>query len=113
MIDEAFSKTKPLFSLAIYNPLSYYKGAEPVEAFEANRQKQVVGLIRIGFLKRFESSAHAFQQSCTMLLYKLLAFATKHSKSVPEIKILERWKAQNQEILDYVQISQAAITGDE
>ena len=113
MIDDAFSKTKPLFSLAIYNPLAFAKNPELVTEWEAGRQQQVVALIRIQFLKRFESSAHSFQQSCTMLLYKLLAFATKHSTSKAEAKILERWKAQNQEILDYVQISQAAITGEE
>lgn len=113
MIDEAFSKTKPLFSLAIYNPLAFAKKPELVTEWEAGRQKQVVALIRVQFLKRFESSAHAFQQSCTVLLYKLLAFATKHSTSKAEAKILERWKAQNREILDYVQISQAAITGEE
>jgi superfamily II DNA or RNA helicase len=113
MIDEAFSKTKPLFSLAIYNPLAYSKKPDLVTEWEANRQKQVVALIRVQFLKRFESSAHAFQQSCMTLLYKLLAFVTKHSTSKAEAKILERWKAQNQEILDYVQLSQAAITGEE
>ncbi len=112
-IDDAFSKTTPLFSLAIYNPLTYAKKPELASEWDAARQTQVVALIRVQFLKRFESSAHAFQQSCTMLLYKLLAFTTKHSNTPAEIKFLNRWKAQNKEILDYVQISQAAITGDE
>ena len=113
MINEAFSKTKPLFSLAIYYPLAYYKGSEPVEAFDENRQKQVVGLIKVQFLKRFESSAFAFEQSCISLLYKLLAFVTKHSTAKAEIKRLERWKAQNEELLTYVQIGQAALHGEE
>jgi hypothetical protein len=113
MINEAFSKTKPLFSLAIYYPLAYYKGSEPVEAFDENRQKQVVGLIKVQFLKRFESSAFAFEQSCINLLYKLLAFVTKHSTAKAEIKRLERWKAQNEEMLTYVQIGQAALHGEE
>lgn len=113
MVDEAFSKTKPLFSLAIYNPLAYYKGTGEVEAFEKGRQNQVVGLIRIQFLKRFESSAHAFQRSCMNLLYKILAFVTKNSVTPAEIKRLERWKGQKREILDYVQLSFAQVTGDE
>jgi superfamily II DNA/RNA helicase len=113
MIDEAFSKTKPLFSLAIYNPLAYYKGTGEVEAFEEGRQKQVVGLIRIQFLKRFESSAYAFQQSCMRLLYKILAVVTKNSTTPAEIKRLERWKGQKKETLDYVQLSLAQETGDE
>ena len=86
MIDEAFSKNKPLFSLAIYNPLAYYKGKGEIPAFEEGRQKQVVGLIRILFLKRFESSAHAFEQSCMQLLYKILTFVTKNSVTPAEIK---------------------------
>lgn len=113
MIDEAFSKTKPLFSLAIYYPLAYYKGTEEIEAFEAGRQKQVVGLIRIQFLKRFESSAFAFEQSCINLLYKLLAFVTKHSKTKAELNRLDRWKAQNDDILTYVEIGRSALTGEE
>jgi superfamily II DNA/RNA helicase len=113
MIDEAFSKTKPLFSLAIYYPLAFYKGTAPIEAFEENRQKQVVGLIRIQFLKRFESSAFAFEQSCVNLLYKILAFITKHSATKAEIKRLERWKAQNEDLLNYAQIGQATLTGEE
>lgn len=113
MISDAFSKTKPLFSLAIYYPLAYYKGSEPVEAFDENRQKQVVGLIKVQFLKRFESSAFAFEQSCVNLLYKLLAFVTKHSTEKAEMKRLERWKAQNEELLTYIQIGQAALHSEE
>lgn len=114
MIDEAFSKNKPLFSLAIYFPLAFFKGEISLEdKFEEGRQKQVVGLIRIQFLKRFESSAFAFEQSCISLLFKLLAFVTKHSTEKAEIKRLERWKAQNEELLDYVQIGQAALQGEE
>jgi superfamily II DNA/RNA helicase len=114
MIDEAFSKSKPLFSLAIYFPLAFFKGEISLEAkFEENRQKQVVGLIRIQFLKRFESSAFAFEQSCISLLFKLLAFVTKHSTEKAEIKRLERWKAQNDDLLGYVQIGQAALHGEE
>ena len=64
MIDDAFSKTKPLFSLAIYNPLAFAKKPELVTEWEAGRQKQVVALIRVQFLKRFEtphmpSNSHA------------------------------------------------------
>ena len=73
MLEAAFSKEKPLFSLAVYYPLAYYKGEDDsVErAIAENRQKQVVSLIRTLFLKRFESSAIAFEQSCSSLLLKL------------------------------------------
>ncbi|HRK34709.1 MAG TPA: phospholipase D-like domain-containing protein, partial [Candidatus Hydrogenedentes bacterium] len=79
-LEDAFSKEKPLFSLAIYYPLAYYNGPnEEVDTKLENRQRQVVGLIRVQFLKRFESSARAFQMSCQALMLKLLAFATKYS----------------------------------
>src|SRR5205814_2383079 len=89
-LEEAFSRKQPLFSLAIYYPLAYYKGSDAeIDKFQEGRQKQVVALIRTLFLKRFESSSYAFRSSCEMLLLKLLAWATRHSFSTSEIKRLE------------------------
>ena len=85
MVDRAFAKDRPLFVLPIYNPLAYLKGAPPADdplfAFSKGRQMQVVGLIRTQFLKRFESSVHAFGQSCERLMLKLLAWAEVHAQS--------------------------------
>ncbi len=104
VVEDAFNRKKPLFSLAIYYPLAYYKGTdESVDSFSEGRQKQVVGLIRTLFLKRFESSARAFELSCHTLLLKLLAFVTKHSQTKSEKSRLERWKAQHAELVNYVQ----------
>ncbi len=101
-VEAAFSRDKPLFSLAIYYPLAYYKGSdESVDPIENNRQFQVVGLIRTNFLKRFESSVWAFEQSCNSLLEKLLAFAQVHSETEADKKRLDRWKLQNAAILGY------------
>jgi superfamily II DNA or RNA helicase len=101
-VEAAFSRDKPLFSLAIYYPLAYYKGPdESVDPIENNRQYQVVGLIRTNFLKRFESSVWAFEQSCDRLLKKLLAFVEVHSETDAEKKRLERWKLQNEDVLGY------------
>ena len=104
MIDEAFStRGKPLFALAIYYPLAYYKGLdESIDPFLENRQIQVVGLIRTQFLKRFESSTSAFERSCERLLLKLLTFAEVHSETRAERARLDRWKAQHSNLLDYV-----------
>jgi hypothetical protein len=103
MIEKAFDKEKPLFSLAIYYPLHYYKGPdESIDPMEEGRQKQVAGLIRTLFLKRFESSAYAFMQSCHTLLGKLLAWVEKHSRTESQNKRLERWKLQNQDLIGYV-----------
>ena len=97
------SARAPLFSLPIYYPLAYYKGDDKsIDPFEENRQKQVVGLIRTMFLKRFESSVAAFELSCDRLMRKLLAFLEVHSETPAEKKRLERWKHQNAEVLNYV-----------
>jgi hypothetical protein len=75
LVERAFQKTSPLFTLAMYYPLAWYKGDDKsIDKFEENRQKQVVGLIRTQFLKRFESSVAAFELSCDHLMKKQLAF---------------------------------------
>jgi hypothetical protein len=114
MVERAFKKEKPLFSLAIYYPLHYYKGPdESIVPFAEGRQKEVASLIRILFLKRFESSAQAFQLSCENLLVRLLAWATKHSQEGRDAKRLERWQAQNEEILSYAHLHQHEFEDDE
>src|SRR5262249_26565501 len=91
-VEQAFRKEKPLFFLAIHYPRAYYTGDDrSIDKFAENRQRQVVGLIRTQFLKRFESSAHAFACSCDRLLVKLLAFVTRHSETTAEKSRLERW----------------------
>ncbi|MFL5243135.1 MAG: helicase-related protein [Gemmataceae bacterium] len=104
MVEDAFAKEKPLFSLAMYYPLAYYHGPDQtIDPFVENRQRQVVGLIRTQFLKRFESSAHAFECSCHRLLLKLLAFATKHSEEPDEKKSLEKWRLRHKDLTKHVQ----------
>jgi DNA-binding transcriptional regulator YiaG/superfamily II DNA or RNA helicase len=104
MFEKAFQKANPLFTLAMYYPLAWYQGDdETIDRFEENRQKQVVGLIRTQFLKRFESSVAAFELSCERLLKKLLAFLEVHSETDAEKRRLDRWKAQNSEILGYAE----------
>ncbi|MFC1530664.1 helicase-related protein [Gemmatimonadota bacterium] len=102
LIETAFEKKNPLFSLSIYYPLAYYRGDdETIDPFEEGRQKQVVGLIRTQFLKRFESSVWAFERSCDRLLKKLLAFLEVHSETEAEKKHLEHWMEQNADVLHY------------
>jgi len=114
MIETAFAKSNPLFSLPIYYPLAYYKGDdESIDPFEEGRQKQVVGLIRTLFLKRFESSVCAFELSCHRLMRKLLAFLEVHSEAYSEKKRLERWKQQNADTLNYVSHRQFLLWGEE
>ncbi|MCZ0938511.1 MAG: helicase-related protein [Caldilineaceae bacterium] len=103
LVEKAFAKENPLFTLPMYYPLHWYQGDDKnVDPFEENRQKQVVGLIRTNFLKRFESSVAAFELSCDRLLRKLLSFVEVHSNSDAERNRLDRWKTQNAEVLGYV-----------
>ena len=102
MFEKAFTRKTPLFSLPMYYPLAWYKGKDKsIDPVEENRQRQVVGLIRTGFLKRFESSFASFELSCERLSKKLLAFLEVHSETDAEKKRLERWKTQNAEIMGY------------
>ncbi len=118
-LERAFNKQKPLLSLAIYNPLSYpvQLSLDNIQSnqefqFEKGRQEQIVGLIRTMLLKRFESSAWAFQSTCEGLLQKLLAWVEVHTETGAEKRRLERWKAQHEEVL--VQINaHRRETGDE
>jgi superfamily II DNA or RNA helicase len=114
ILEAAFSKEKPLFSLAIYYPLAYYKGPDSsVNPLEEGRQREVVGLIRTQFLKRFESSAQSFDMSCQTLLLKLLAWVTKHSQTEAEKQRLDRWRRQHKELIDYVREKQSELREDE
>lgn len=102
MFENSFARKNPLFTLPMYYPLAWYKGDDKtIDPFEQNRQKQVVGLIRINFLKRFESSVVAFEMSCDRLLKKLLAFLEIHAESATEKKRLGHWKSANMVILGY------------
>ena len=68
-LEIAFAKRSPLFTLPMYYPLAY-STRDDVDTLVENRQRQVVGLIRTTFLKRFESSIAAFAGSCLDLAMK-------------------------------------------
>lgn len=108
-VSMAFNKKNPLFVLGIYYPLAYWKGDvnDPrLKDFDIGRQKQVVILIRTLFLKRFESSAKAFEGSCWRLLKKLLAWVTVHAESERDKRRLDRWEIQHGELIGYVNAKQ-------
>jgi superfamily II DNA or RNA helicase len=100
MVEKAFEKQAPLFTLPIYYPLAYYKGSnESIDPVEENRQRQVVGLIRTQFLKRFESSVSAFESSCNRLMRKLLAFVEVHATSEEDRAYFDRWRFRYADII--------------
>lgn len=102
MFEEAFKRDNPLFTLAIYYPLYFYIGDRTdIDPLEENRQRQVVGLIRSMFLKRFESSVYAFTRSLDLLMRKLLAFADKNVATERERQQLSEWKRINAEVIGF------------
>lgn len=114
MFEKAFTRDNPLFTLPMYYPLYWYKGSDTsIDRWVEGRQKQVVGLIRTQFLKRFESSVAAFELSCERLLQKILAFLEVHSETASEKKRFERWKTQNAEILGYTVQKKLELWGED
>ena len=101
MFDKAFRRQQPLFSLSIYYPLAYYIGPDDINPVEENRQRQVVGLIRTMFLKRFESSVYAFEKSLDRLMRKLLAFVEVHSEPGAERDRFDAWTRQHAAVLGF------------
>jgi superfamily II DNA or RNA helicase len=102
-VEIAFAKETPLFALAPYHPLDYPVG-DPQEKLdlEIGRQRGLVRLIRVQFLKRFESSITAFEQSCQNLLLKFLAFLEVNNQSKREKERLEKWRTRNADLLTHI-----------
>ena len=115
LIERAFNKKKPLFSLAIYYPLAYYKGADAtIDPLNEGRQKEVVSLIRIQFLKRFESSARAFEMSCETLLLKFMAWVITHKEDDGEpARRFDRFMSKHSDLVGNVQQHQHELWGEE
>ncbi len=114
MVEAAFSKPEQLFNLAMYYPLAKWKDekTKPPE-WNINTQRQIVGLIRIQFLKRFESSIYAFESSCQTLLLKALAFLRKNSQTPEEIERLKKWETKNVAILEDIKKHKADLRDEE
>ncbi len=113
-VEVAFAKEKPLFALAPYYPLAYFKGdPSTIEGFEAGRQRGLVRLIRVQFLKRFESSITAFEQSCQNLLLKLLAFVKVNTETPGEQTRFEKWQTRHAELLQHIRDRRQELSADD
>lgn len=115
LVEEAFARSRPLLSLAIYNPDDFTRagGVEGVSDFDRGRRRQVVRLIRVGLLKKLESSTVAFDHSCQRLFAKLLAFAQAHAETPEEKRRLEREKHRHSEVIEFVAARQAEWRDEE
>ena len=101
-LENAFEKKSPLFVLPMYYPLAFSR-KQDVDTVAENRQRQVVGLIRTTFLKRFESSVAAFAGSCLSLSSKILLWLDVNSEegSAHAVRLGE-WHDRNDELLQKV-----------
>jgi superfamily II DNA or RNA helicase len=114
MVEEAFSSENPLFVLSIYNPyLRFIGNEEEADPLAIGRQKQVVSLIRLGFLKRFESSAQAFEMSCRTLMLKLLAWIKIHAEDDDEKMRLDFWEQEHEDTIAHLAMTQRELFGEE
>ena len=76
-VDKRTGRKVSLLNLAIYSPYdeSYFKGdVSKVDKMVSGRHNQIVNLIRMLFLKRFESSAAAFEETCVRVYARLAKF---------------------------------------
>jgi superfamily II DNA or RNA helicase len=119
LVEEAFARSRPLLSLAIYNPDDFARGAAAdgehdfKREFERGRRRQVVRLIRTGLLKKLESSTVAFDYSCERLFTKLLTWAEKHAETDAEKRRLEREKERHADVIEFVAARQAEWRDEE
>jgi superfamily II DNA or RNA helicase len=103
ILERAFDKEEPLFTLPMYYPLFYYKGSsKEIDPGDENRQKAVVALIRTSFLKRFESSVEAFRNSCDRLFVKLLGWATTNSETDEEKAAIAGWRHTHVKLVEAI-----------
>jgi superfamily II DNA or RNA helicase len=106
----SFQRTDPsgrkitILSLAIYSPYedAYYKGDKSkIDVFKHGRQAQIVNLIRILLLKRFESSASAFEETCIRIFVRLRKFVDDYKEYGNEREI-ERFNQHQDRVIDHI-----------
>lgn len=96
-----------ILSLAIYSPYSddYFIGDKSkIDDMVSGRQQQVVNLIRILLLKRFESSIEAFKETCIKIYIRLNKFLNDYKDyDKSSKKRIERKQLEQADILAYAE----------
>jgi len=93
-----------ILSLAVYSPYedTYYKGDKSkIDDFKQGRQKQIVNLIRILLLKRFESSASAFEETCIRIFFRLKTFLEDY-KEYGNKREIEHFYQVHESVIEYI-----------
>jgi superfamily II DNA or RNA helicase len=113
LVEESFRHKSELFRLALYDPTEWLIEPSEEDDLAIGRRAQVVRLIRIGFLKRLESSTAAFELSCHRLMVKLLAFWTAHAETEAELADLQVWEARHTQQIAQVKAGLDQHAGNE
>jgi superfamily II DNA or RNA helicase len=103
---------EPLFTLPIYSQVDYLLPGVELENMEIGRRKQIVELIRINFMKRFESSVYSFEQSSVRLLLKILEFMKLNVQKDEHKDWMSAWASANGDLNEYMR-SRVKIAEDE
>ena len=102
--DKETGKNSPILALAVYSPYEdeYYIGDKSkIDDMVSGRQQQVVNLIRLLLLKRFESSIEAFAETCIRIYFRLRKFVVDYKEYGNE-RQLERFLLKQEEVDEYV-----------
>jgi superfamily II DNA or RNA helicase len=113
LVEESFKHKSELFRLALYDPTEWLIEPSEEDDLAKGRRAQVVRLIRIGFLKRLESSTAAFELSCHRLMVKLLAFWKVHAETESELADLAVWEDRHVQQIAQVKAGIAQHSGEE
>ena len=96
-----------ILSLAIYSPYSedYFIGDKSrMDEMVTGRQQQVVNLIRVLLLKRFESSIEAFKETCIKIYIRLNKFLNDYKDyNTSSRRRVERKQLEQADILSYAE----------
>jgi ERCC4-related helicase len=102
--DKVTGKVRPILNLAVYSPYdgAYFIGDKSkIDLMKQGRQMQVVNLIRQLLLKRFESSAAAFEETCIRIFVRLLKFI-KDYKNMGNQREIDKMLQRKDRIIEYV-----------
>lgn len=102
--DKKTKKIKPILFLAVYCPYDepyFISDISKIDEMKKGRQMQVVNLVRMLLLKRFESSAAAFEETSIRIFVRLYRFVSKYSDEKTN-NILDRFINRKSYIIDYV-----------
>ena len=97
-IQESFNRKAPFLDLALYNVEAYKRDESAKDPMIANRERQVLMLIRATMLKRMESSYKAFEASCEDLLRKMARFLRYYDPAN-----WEKWKKKHASLWEVIE----------